>query len=64
MVSVVLAIVFAIAAAICAIGWLCYWISCAAMLMYMIGKGYTLPTDEEQRACIREVAIRTFRLKP
>lgn len=58
-----LTVIFAIAAIACGIGWFCCWVSCAAMIMYMIGKGYTLPTDEEQGACIKEVLLRTFRIR-
>lgn len=54
-------IVFAVAAVICGIGWLCYWVSTAALIMYMIGKEYTLPTDEELRACTAEVIRRKIK---
>lgn len=39
----------------CAIGWAAYYISTLSLLLYMQKKGYMLPTNEEQKACIREV---------
>lgn len=39
----------------CAIGWAAYYISTLALLLYMQKKGYTLPDEEEQEACCREV---------
>lgn len=56
-------IVFAVAAAICGIGWLSYWLCTASLVMYMIGKEYTLPTDEEWRACMIEVIKRKIKLE-
>lgn len=50
--------VFALTTIVCGIGWLCYWVSCAALFMYMIAKEYTLPTDEELKACMVEVIKR------
>lgn len=42
-----MAIIFAIAAMVCAIGWLVRWINTAALLWYLIDKGYPEPTKEE-----------------
>ena len=39
----------------CAIGWITYYISTLSLLIYMKKKGYMLLTNEEQKACIREV---------
>lgn len=58
----VLIIIFAVAAIICAIGWLCYWVSTAALIMYMIRKNYTLPTDPELKACMAEVVRNKFKI--
>ena len=41
----------------CAIGWITYCISTLSLLLYMQKKGYMLPTDEEQKACSREVVL-------
>ena len=49
------AIVFAVIAIVCGIGWLCYWLSSASLVMFMIAKGYTLPTEVELKACMKEV---------
>lgn len=54
-------IVFAVVAMVCGVGWLCYWLSTASLIMYIIGKEYTLPTDEEWKACMDEVVRRKFK---
>ncbi len=56
-------VILLILTAVCAIGWLCYWVSFAALTMYMIGKEYTLPSDSEIRECMKEVVLRLFKLK-
>lgn len=50
-----LTIILAVTTAICAIGWLNRWVCCAALVMYIAGKNYTLPSEEETRACCTEV---------
>lgn len=58
-----LSVIFAIIAIVCAIGWLCYWVSFAALYMYILAKEYTPPTEEELKVCISEVVKRTLKLK-
>ena len=53
-------ILLAIAAAVCAIGWISTRISVMAILRYLDVKGYTLPSEEETRACARWAARKTF----
>lgn len=48
-------IVLAITTAVCGIGWLVYWVSTASLLLYMIRKGYVLPTKAEWRDCAYSV---------
>ena len=48
-------VIFFIIAAVCAIGWLTRYVSCAAMIYYMDKKGYKLPNDEEIKECTRYV---------
>ena len=47
--------ILAVTTVICAVGWLNRWVCCTAWIMYVVGKDYTLPTDEELRACLMEV---------
>ena len=42
-----MAIFFAATTVICGIGWLVRWINTAALLWYLIDKGYPEPTKEE-----------------
>lgn len=42
-----MAIVFAVIAAICGIGWFVRWVNTMALIMYLIEKGYPTPTKEE-----------------
>ena len=58
-----LVIIFAIIAVVCAVKWLCYYVSFAALYMYLLGKEYTPPTEEELKACIREVVRKTLGIK-
>ena len=44
-------IILAALAGVCAIGWLVRWVACAALVKYMVDKGYQQPTDEEMQAC-------------
>lgn len=44
-------IVFAITTAICAIGWLKRYISCAALAHYIAKNQSKLPTDKELKEC-------------
>lgn len=46
-------VLLAIALVLCASKWLAYWTSSAALLLYIQGKGYTLPSDEEMKACMK-----------
>ena len=55
--------ILAAAALVCAFGWLNRCVCCASLLMYMQGKGYTLPTEEESKACLTEAWLRTLGIK-
>ena len=44
-------IILAALAGVCAIGWLVRWVACAALVKYMVDKGYQQPTDEEMQEC-------------
>lgn len=46
-----LVLILSTATAICAAGWLLYWVGAAALVKYMAEKGYKPPSDEEMRAC-------------
>lgn len=48
-------ILLVIALVVCASKWLSYWISSAALLLYIQGKEYTLPSEEEMKACMKAV---------
>ena len=38
---------------ICGIGWLVYWAGTAALIKYMMDKGYKTPSDEEMKECVQ-----------
>lgn len=40
---------------ICAIGWLNRYVCCLALILYIFGKGYKLPSAVEMKACLKEV---------
>ena len=44
-------LILSIAAAFFAIKWLSCWVGNAALVKYMLDKGYTPPSDEEMKAC-------------
>lgn len=44
-------LVFAIMAAVCAIGWLSRYVSTLSVIYYMEKKQYPLPTDSELKEC-------------
>ena len=50
-----LAIIFAITTAICAIGWYIRWLTTMTMIYYMISKGCPEPTREELKKCTHAV---------
>ncbi len=56
-------IVFAVAALICAAGWLVTRISLLSVITWLIKKGYTPPSQEETLACSKEVVRKMFGLK-
>lgn len=45
-----LTVILLIVAVIALIGWLSCWCSSAALVKFMIDKGYTPPSDEEAKA--------------
>lgn len=47
----IVAIIFAVATAICAFGWLNSWVARAALIKHMTEKN-TLPADDETKACL------------
>lgn len=51
-------------AAISGIGWLKTNLGLHAVILYLLSKGYTPPTDTELRACCEVVVKRMFGLKP
>lgn len=51
-------------AVVCGFGWLKTNISLHAVILYLLSKGYTPPTDAELRACCEVVVKRMFGLKP
>lgn len=55
--------IFFAATVICAIGWLCSWLSTITLLCYLEEKGCTLPNATEIKACSRKAAERMFRWK-
>lgn len=50
-------------AIVCAVKWLCLWVGNAALILYMLKKEYTLPSDEEIEACLTEAWRHTLRIK-
>lgn len=50
----------AVSTAVCAINWVRWWVACAATMLYMVEKDYTLPTDSEQEACCQAVWLKIF----
>lgn len=53
--------ILSIALILCSIGCLVFWLGMMSLTMYMIAKEYTLPTEEESKACMKEVLRRSFR---
>lgn len=43
--------ILAITTIISTLGFLVYWAGSAALVKYMVEKGYTPPSDEEMKAC-------------
>lgn len=43
--------IFAVAIIVCAFGWLNRWVATAALVKYMLDKGYAAPSDEELKVC-------------
>lgn len=41
---------------------LVYWLAMTSLIMFMVANEYTLPTQEETKACAREVLRRIFRI--
>lgn len=54
-------IFFAITTVICGIGWLVRWVNTAALLWYLIEKGYPEPTKEEWAEYAGKVIWRLIR---
>lgn len=46
-----LTVILVISTAVCAYGWVKNSIGLAALAKYIIDKDYTLPTEEESKAC-------------
>lgn len=57
-------VILTIIAAVCAVKWMIYRVSFMALTMYMLGKEYTPPADEELKACMEVVIRRSLGLKP
>ncbi len=36
---------------VCGIGWIAYWAGSAALVKYMMDKGYKPPSDDEMKEC-------------
>lgn len=53
-------LLLAIVAVGCALGWFFANISFKTILCFMAEKGYTLPTDEELKACTHQVILMFF----
>lgn len=54
--------VFIITTAICAVGWLTRYVSCAALLYYIEKNGYKLPDNQDLEECICFAAKKLFKL--
>lgn len=54
-------IFFAITTVICGIGWLMRWLNTAALILYLLEKGYPEPTKEEWEACTSSVIMLLIR---
>ena len=52
-----------IVAIICAVNWLVRYVCCAAYLLYMLKKYDETPSEQEMRACCREVLEHFLRIK-
>lgn len=53
-----LTVVFAISTGICAAGWYFNRLAAKGFARFIVKNGYTLPTPEELRVCIREAATK------
>lgn len=56
-------VVLIIGILVCGFGWLINWVALASMVLFMHGKGYMLPTEEESKACLKEVWFRVLKIK-
>jgi len=45
-----------------AVHWITCWAAAAALVKYMFKKGYTPPSEQETKTCIREVFLEMFHL--
>lgn len=61
--SVILAVAFGALAAVCGAGWFLTKVSFYSVVMHLVKKGYTAPTDEEMSENAKEVIRRMFGLK-
>lgn len=48
---------------VCALGWLNQYVSTAALIMCILEKGYTPPSEAEMKACAAEVWKRVLKIK-
>lgn len=48
---------------LCAWRWLNQYVSTAALIMYILEKGYTPPSEAEMKACAAEVWKRVLKIK-
>ena len=55
-------LILVIIAAVCGIGWFLSWVGGRAIILYMLGKNYAPPTDEELKACVNAVILKTLHL--
>lgn len=52
-----MSVFFMLTTCICGFGWLVTQIGAAALVKYMYEKNYTPPTNEELKACCKDVVI-------
>lgn len=55
--------ILATVAAICAVGWVTNWTGNAALVKWLLDKGYDPPTDEELNDSLRYVWRKLLRIK-
>lgn len=54
-------VVLLLVSVVCGIGWLIRWLNTSALILYLLEKGYPVPTKEEWEACTQKILMHLIR---